>query len=292
MSEIDKFAIQAYELLHGPTPNLGDITKIATLPECDICTYSFPCQDISPAGYGKGIAKGTRSGLLFEVARLLWVSVRPPVLLMENVPGLINKNHKEAFLEWVAYLDSLGYQSTYKVLNAHDYGVPHARSRVFMISVLNAPAYQFPTPPFIHRQLSEFLDPRESVDLRYYVSKERLQVIVDCYKPRGFGVSATIAPDKLRIRPTNRYRHPEAPMFTLLCSHAQGVTYWDTNGELSMRRLTPAESWRLMGFSDEAFSLVQPHLSQTQLYKLAGNSIVIPVLESIYRGLYGVLCLK
>ena len=67
ISEIDKYAIQSYEAMHGKANNLGDIRKIEELPDADLWTYSFPCQDISVAGKGAGIKEGTRSGLLFEV---------------------------------------------------------------------------------------------------------------------------------------------------------------------------------------------------------------------------------
>lgn len=73
ISEIDLGVIRAYEAIHGPTNNLGDITKVEHLPDCDLLTYSFPCQDLSVAGKRKGMSKGsgTRSGLLWEVERLL-----------------------------------------------------------------------------------------------------------------------------------------------------------------------------------------------------------------------------
>ena len=76
ISEIDKFASKSYEAIHGKTCNFGDITKISELPYCDLLTYSFPCQDLSVAGKQKGIDKGTRSGLLLEVKRLLLKSKR------------------------------------------------------------------------------------------------------------------------------------------------------------------------------------------------------------------------
>lgn len=73
ISEIDKYAIKGYEAIHGPVNNLGDITQIEHLPDCDLITYSFPCQDLSIAGAKKGMSEGsgTRSALLWEVGRLL-----------------------------------------------------------------------------------------------------------------------------------------------------------------------------------------------------------------------------
>lgn len=71
ISEIDRHALASYEAIYGDCPNLGDITKIEKLPPCDLVTYSFPCQDLSIAGKRQGMGEGTRSGLVWEVMRLL-----------------------------------------------------------------------------------------------------------------------------------------------------------------------------------------------------------------------------
>lgn len=95
ISEIDKYALQSYTALHGKPNNLGDICQIKELPKADLWTYSFPCQDISVAGKGAGIKEGTRSGLLFEVERLLKIAQKkgtlPKYLLLENVKNLVSK---------------------------------------------------------------------------------------------------------------------------------------------------------------------------------------------------------
>ena len=91
--EIDKYAIQSYEAIFGETYNYGDITKAERLNYADLWTYSFPCQDISVAGNQKGINENTRSGLLYEVQRLLEVAksegTLPKYLLLENVKNLV-----------------------------------------------------------------------------------------------------------------------------------------------------------------------------------------------------------
>ena len=98
ISEIDKYAIKSYEAMHGSANNLGDIREIKSLPPADLWTYSFPCQDISVAGRGAGIREGTRSGLLFEVERLLNTAAQegtlPKYLLLENVKNLVGKRFK------------------------------------------------------------------------------------------------------------------------------------------------------------------------------------------------------
>ena len=69
--EFDEKAVKSYEAIHGKVFNYGDIKKINIDKQYDMWTYSFPCQDLSSAGQGKGIKQGTRSGLLLEVQRLL-----------------------------------------------------------------------------------------------------------------------------------------------------------------------------------------------------------------------------
>lgn len=142
ISEIDPYAETSYRAIHDPNVNnLGDITKIAQLPHCDLLTYSFPCTDISLAGNGAGLTKGsgTRSGLLWEVERLLEdYSTRgdlPKYLLLENVKNLVGKQFKADFDDWCLTLELLGYTNYWKVLNAKHYGIPQNRERVIMLSI-------------------------------------------------------------------------------------------------------------------------------------------------------------
>lgn len=143
ISEIDKYAIQAYEQLHGQTHNWGDITKIdeKKLPHYDLITYSFPCQDISLAGLQRGLDNdsGTRSSLLWECERIIR-AVKPKYLLLENVKNLVGEKHKPNFIKWLKVLEGFGYQNFWKVLNAKDYGVPQNRERVFVVSILRGGA--------------------------------------------------------------------------------------------------------------------------------------------------------
>lgn len=119
ISEIDKFAIKSYEAIHGKVKNLGDITKIEVedIPDHDLFTYSFPCQDISLAGKLKGLDKNsdTRSSLLWECERII-ESKKPKYLLMENVKNLVGKKFKPYFEEWLKVLENLGYSNYWQVL--------------------------------------------------------------------------------------------------------------------------------------------------------------------------------
>lgn len=179
ISEIDKPAIQSYEAINGQTRNYGDISKAAMLDYADLWTYSFPCQDLSVAGKQLGIKQGTRSGLLFEVERLLETAVmfgnQPKYLLLENVKALVGKKFKPDFDRWLNKLTELGYNNYWQVLNAKDYGIPQNRERVFVVSIrkdLNQP-YMFPEPVPLTLKLKDLLE--SEVDEKYYLSQEKVE---------------------------------------------------------------------------------------------------------------------
>lgn len=181
ISEIDKYAIQSYEAMHGKANNLGDIRKIEELPDADLWTYSFPCQDISVAGKGAGIKEGTRSGLLFEVERLLRVASEkgtlPKYLLLENVKNLVSKKFKADFDKWLDFLSELGYTNYWKVLNAKDYGIPQNRERVFCVSIRGKhEPFVFPKPKKLTIRLRDMID--ETVDERFYLKESTIRSIL------------------------------------------------------------------------------------------------------------------
>lgn len=181
ISEIDKYAIQSYEAMHGKANNLGDIRKIEELPNADLWTYSFPCQDISVAGKGAGIKEGTRSGLLFEVERLLRVASEkgtlPKYLLLENVKNLVSKKFKADFDKWLDFLAELGYTNYWKVLNAKDYGIPQNRERVFCVSIRGEhEPFVFPKPKELTIRLRDMID--ETVDERFYLKESTIRSIL------------------------------------------------------------------------------------------------------------------
>lgn len=281
VSEIDKRAYQGYEAIHGPTVNLGDVRQIETLPDYDILTYSFPCQDLSIAGKEEGIAPGTgtRSSLLWEVGRILEATREregkqhlPKVLIMENVDAILNKNHIRNFKKWIDTLSRLGYMSSYEVLNAYDYGIPQYRARCFMVSSLDKGFFKFPEPQPLKLCLGDLLE--TCPDERYYLSKKRIDSLnkhAERHKNHGFG---------WEIRPTDTY----AKCLTCMADRSTGNFIKDSRG---IRKLTPLEYWRLQGQPDENFKKVARFTSDSQLYKMAGNSIAIPCMREIFRGILG-----
>lgn len=380
IAEIDKYAIASYEAIYGKTRNYGDISVVDKLDYADFWTYSFPCTDISVAGKQEGIIKGkTRSGLLYEVQRLLETSQKaselPKYLMLENVKNLVGKQFKPQFDEWISWLDNLGYNTYYKVLNAKDYGVPQNRERVFAISIrkdIDDGGFKFPQPFNTGIRLKDILE--KDVDEKYYLSeniqkrfkitdetmtksiigttigeectrfgqrdvvyqenctigtlaatdyKQPKQIAMDkslkntrygidyanCITSReDCGCSPNFAQQGTAVLETNKIKQvgnykPNSENFSnpqtgrvysedyippTLNTMQGGDRQPKILNDFQIRKLTPKECWRLMGFFDEAFDKADTVCSNSQLYKQAGNSIVVDVLYYIFKNLFKV----
>ena len=189
--EFDKYAIASYNAVHGTNFNTMDITKVHAedLNICDtntftyLLTYSFPCTDLSVAGKQAGMSKGsgTRSGLLWEVERIL-TEIRdsngelPQILFMENVPQVHGKKNIDDFKNWLEFLESLGYTNYWQDLNAKNYGVAQNRNRCFMFSFLGNYSYSFPQPIPLKKKLKDYLD--DNVDEKYYINNEKADKLI------------------------------------------------------------------------------------------------------------------
>lgn len=271
ISEIDKYAIKAYEAIHGKANNLGDICKIdiKDIPKHDLFTYSFPCQDISIAGRQMSLEEGsgTRSSLLWECKKII-EHCKPKYLLMENVKNIISKKHKPYFDKWLDYLESLGYVNYWKVLNAKDYGVPQNRERVFVVSILGEhKPYEFPESKKLNLSITDLLE--DYVEDKYYMSN--------------------VCIEKMKKYAPKTIEEGIAPTLTTELSHSTGKNVSPKLCKVigEYRRITPREAFRLMGVSDiDIDKLQRVNIPETQQYKMAGNSIVVNVLEEIFKNLF------
>lgn len=189
--EFDKYAVKSYNAIHGTAFEPTDIRNVKgedlgivdTQNFTYILTYSFPCQDLSLAGKQKGMTKGsgTRSGLLWEVERLLNETENlPQVLLMENVPQVHGTKNIDDFNKWIDFLKSKGYSNFWQDLNAKDYGVAQNRKRCFMVSILGNEVYEFPEPIKLDKCTKDYLE--DEVDEKYYIKTEKAKrLIADLY---------------------------------------------------------------------------------------------------------------
>nr|DAH21727.1 MAG TPA: Cytosine specific methyltransferase [Caudoviricetes sp.] len=454
--------LKQYYLADKLSNNLGDISKVERLPYADMVTYSFPCTDLSVAGKSEGminkcscgyswpidfsddneslicpscgakVQSSTRSGLLGQVQRLLAVSKKentlPKYLLLENVKNLVGKKFKPQFDAWIRWLDSIGYNTCYQVLNSKHFGIPQNRERIFALSIrkdIDNGNFKFPEQIPLTTRLKDILE--QNVDEKYYLSGDKVESILANFIARqneasginlkdqattfdgltdvahtlmardykGFGnqsMTGVIEPSIIKvgqldssfdqsgrvysaegIAPTvmsnshgttsGGYTSPANPMSDrgqmvmepIVCEQRcdEGLRFfkddvvgtlrtidacgdkrviepedinpvrigniygeqfgtgyagnvWDQdsvsptimtaqggnrqplvvdNIKWRIRKLTPKECWRLMGFSDEDCNRASVYVSDSSLYKQAGNSIVTSCLVAIFYSL-------
>ncbi len=270
-SEIDKYAIQSYHAIHGDVKAYGDITKMTEIPSCDIFTWSFPCTDLSKAGKQAGMNSGTRSGLVYEVLRLVRdTKDKPKVLIMENVPDLIQVNFARQFGEIQLELEKMGYMNYVETLNAKDFGVAQNRERVFMVSVLGSYSYSYPPYQKLEKRLKDYLE--DEVDENYYLSDKQVEQI-EAWK--SFQNPFDNILDDNSICPTITTRVAPTRSGGI---NASMIVYENEKGR---RMLTEKETWRLMGISDSDYNKACSVSHGMDLYQQAGNAIVVDVFEAI-----------
>lgn len=207
--EFDKFAIASYNAVHGTDFKPIDVKNVraADLNISDredytyLLTYSFPCTDLSIGGKMQGMAKGTgtRSGLLWEVERILREcgDNLPHFLMMENVTQVHGKTNISDFNDWISFLDSLGYKSKWQDLSAKDYGVAQYRDRCFMISWLESKfCYQFPDPIPLTKTMNDYLD--DEVDERYFLNTEKAESFLKKLEASG-KIEQDVESDKINV---------------------------------------------------------------------------------------------
>ena len=271
----------AYNSLHKTSlGNLGDITKIdeKLFPKCDLLTYSFPCQDISISGVQKGIQKGTRSGLLYEVERLLSTN-QPKYLLMENVKNLVSTNHINQFTEHIIFLNKLGYGCDWKVFNGADFGCPQNRERVFMMSVYgktNAEVAimmgnvekhkkdKVPMKPFIETVVNDEL----YIDCPFTINETKKNSVCRLIARR----------DDVKYDQARRIYSIEGCSPCLTTTGSPQIMVDDR-----IRNISAREAYRFMGVrEDDIDKLLSTSLTTKNHVALAGNSICVPVMEAIF----------
>ena len=301
--DFDPNAIESYNAVHNTMYRPCDITKISAndlnVVETDrytyVLTYSFPCQDLSSHGLGKGMSRGngTRSGLLWEVERLLNECMElPQVLLMENVPQVHGTNNMADFLEWTTFLNSKGYSNYWKDLNSMDYGIPQSRNRCFMVSILGDYTFNFPQPQPLTTTLLDLLD--DVVDERFYSNSNdgtlRQKVyniaVEKKFLSPGDIIDASYSHARLKEMESGWIKLKNTRDRRVACTLTTKPDNWAVctqNGRL--RKFTPEECWRLMGFDANDFARAALKCDESQLYKQAGNSIVVNVLMAIFKEL-------
>lgn len=302
--------------------NLTSITEVkgSDLPnDIDLFTYSFPCQDLSIAGAWHGNNSGinrnanNRSGMLWEVERILLERQKldlkmPKFLLMENVSNLLSNTHKKNFNEWKNILENMGYINIVYSLNAQDFGIPQKRKRVYMLSI----KYENDD---IRKSLEEYIENnnlndglyRAKLNINHKKIEEILRVDYSSdkkYREEANDSQPNNTPSRIKIYKENDRIYDENGNFIDIISTIttkqdrnpnSGVIDYNSGrvGKPKFRYLTPRECFMLMGFDEDDYQILidndfyigenKKFFVYSKLYKLAGNSIVVNVLEYIFK---------
>lgn len=288
--EIDEKAVRSYNAMFEADMKQSPQTVVGWNLRPDILIHGSPCQDFSIAGHqgkakaeagrinrGKGGDEGskTRSSLMWETVHIIeqmgeW---KPKVVIWENVKNVLSKHMVHNFNRYLSYMEMLGYSNSYKLLDARDFGIPQARKRVFTVSILGPERFNF-----------EQMKTRPMKDIHTFL--ENIPVS-DCYmvtQPSVYeaigkkGIRRTVVIDEYANTITTRQDRTPAQVIDL--------------GGGRYRYLTELECWRLMGYSDEDFYAarstceVQVGKMNRTLYHQAGNSIVVPIFEEMFRVIF------
>lgn len=274
--EIDENAVRSYNAMFLSELKYKTQTVVGYNLKPHILIHGSPCQDISIAGHQKGAEEGseTRSSLMWETINIIknmgeW---KPETVIWENVKNVTSKYMKTNFERYIEEMSLLGYTSEFETLDARDFGLPQQRKRVFTISQMNNKKFDFSKlqrKPM--KNISEFLEDNEKVPRQYKVTQPSVLNVIG---EKGIK-RATIIRDCAYTITTRQDRTP-----------AQII---DCN-DGTYRYLTERECWRLQGYSDKDFdaaSEVQKRIGRYKmaLYKQAGNSIPVPIFESIFQEL-------
>tara|TARA_Y100001973_G_C5183664_1_gene326446 strand:+ start:742 stop:1698 length:957 start_codon:yes stop_codon:yes gene_type:complete len=283
--EIDKYARQSFVQLHKPKKFYNDITtrNHKEVEQLDLYIAGFPCQAFSMAGKRLGFEEA-RGTLFFNVAEFIKIN-QPKVFILENVKGLLSHNFGKTFQTIIDILingggtinsqisfdmfdDGLGYHIYYKVLNTKDFGIPQNRERIFIIGFKDYREFSFPKPIELKLKLGDIL--QDNPKSKYYLSDKGIE---NLNKNQEFN----------KFNPLNK-ESELAACITARCNKVSNDNNFIKNKK-KIRRLTPLECWRLQGFRDEDFFSVKD-VSDTQLYKQAGNSITVNVLMELFKKIY------
>lgn len=258
--------------------NLGDVSKLGDLPSVDLITWSTPCQDFSLAGSGKGF-DGDRGGLTVLTLKLFRnLSYKPTFLLFENVPAITNKNFIDGFNLMLSELEDLGYTNHVMKLNARDYGVPQNRDRVYVLSVKNDHPLEFQSPK--KKQTLSLKDYIENQNDDFKLTEHQKEVIEKTKVNIDINEGVFVA-----SAPNSREYKGFKDWSPTLCARDFKDPKWVANKH-GFRKMSPLEYFRLMGFDDQDFKNAEKHASNSTLYKQAGNSIVVQVLEAIFNNIF------
>lgn len=270
--EIDTRAVDSYNAIFSGELRYKTQSVVGYDLKPDILIHGSPCQDLSVAGKKLGAEKGsgTRSSLMWETLNIIeqmgeW---RPKYVIWENVRGVLQKRMRGVFDQYLSEMERLGYTNEYRVLNAMDFGLPQNRDRVFTVSKLGNEPFNFDklrTRPM--QPIEDFLE--DEAEPEYTITQPSMLAKIGPDDDMSFSWGLKPIDKFAWTITTKQLRCPNSGIVPL--------------GKGKYRLLTPKECWLLQGYTAEEFEAAASVNGKTNLYKQAGNSIPVPIFESMFE---------
>lgn len=277
-NEFDKYAADTYRLNFNNELIVDDIRNVEAkdIPDFDVMIGGFPCQAFSVAGYRKGF-DDERGNLFFELERI-FTEKKPKVIFLENVKNLVGHDGGNTFRVILERLKNAGYHVKKEVLNACDYGnLPQNRERIYIVAFLDEKAYkefEFPEPIELTNTLKDYIDYDVKQDDKYYYTKESCGFYDELVK-NVKSSDTTYQWRRVYVRENKSNLCPTLTANMGTGGHNVPLIYTTTG----IRKFTPRECFNIMGYNKD-YKLPE-NMANTHLYKQAGNSVVVPVIQRI-----------
>ena len=249
-----------------------NLMNVQDIPLHDILTGGFPCQPFSIAGQREGF-QDERSNVFWKILSII-DHCQPSCVLLENVKNLLTHDSKKTFQTILSQLQSRGYHVHYKVLNTAEItGIPHHRERIYIVGFRSKHVFdQFSIefPSIEKKPISDFLEKGPLPDKYYYSEKSRTW---DLVKSQVVKKNTFYQYRRVYVREN---KSQECPTLTANMGEG-GHNVPLLVDEKGIRKLTPRECFNLQGFP--IFYQLPPDLSDSKLYKLAGNAVSVPIVK-------------
>lgn len=289
--DMDKYARKAFVANYGEPKYYPTDVYEREIPKesLDVYMTSPPCQAFSLAGKRKG--EDDNRGVLFYNSHEFIRVNKPRFFIFENVKGLLSDDFGKTFARWIDYLggksvngntvifpheESIPYHIYYKVLNAMEFNIPQNRERIFIIGIRDDSDnnFSFPKEMELKKKLKDVIE--HKVDEKYFLSEKMIDFFIkNSIKMKEKGNSFNF-----KIRNVDSY----ASTITTMAGNRMDDNFLLSDNKI--RKLTPKECFRLMDFPDTFVdNAMEIGVSDTQIYKQAGNSICVGVLSEIIKKL-------
>lgn len=276
-NDFDKNACITYNanFKHGIVEKPIEEVTIEEVPDADIVIFGFPCTSFSIAGYRKGFEDEKSGNLFFEAFRII-KSKKPKAIFIENVKNLVSHDKGKTFKVIKESLESEGYKLKYKVLNSMEYGnVPQNRERIYIVGFLDhniTDRFEFPGPIERTVNIHDITNPSEKKPDKYYYEKSKYYPML---KEAMTNKDTVYQLRRIYVRENKNNVCPTLTANMGTGGHNVPLIIDD----YGIRKLTPRECLLLQGFP-KSF-IIPENVANGQLYKQAGNSVTVTVIERI-----------